>query len=342
MPDVRLASIGRAVPAARYTQRQLYEHRPWPATPLLDRLFVDSPIQARSLFVPPQWYREPRTLTDTNRAWREGAQLLGGQALRDALRTAHVDAEAVDMLGVTTVTGYATPGLDLLLAHQEGLRNNIARAHFNCIGCHAAVPLMRVAANHAQAHPGSYTVALAVEICSACFQAETAADNLVALALFADGAAAAVLSTVAEGPRIVGFGSGYDYDHIDDLGFDLTTSGFRIVLDPSILATVGRAVGGVVEELLEAHGVRREQVSTWCFHPGGSRILDAVQRAMGLDDAAMLASRRVLRAYGNMSSPSVLFVLAEALRDQRPATGTYAVAAAFGPGLGIEAVLLAL
>lgn len=342
MPDVHLNAIGRAVPETRYTQRQLYEHRPWPATPLLDRLFLDSPIHSRALFVPPEWYGEPRTLTDTNRAWLEGARGLGGQALRNALDGAGVAPDAVDLLAVTTVTGYATPGLDLLLARQEGLRPDIARAHFNNIGCHAAVPLLRVAANHAATEPGSQAVALAVEVCSACFQAEAAADNLVALALFADGAAAAVLSTEGTGPTLVGFASGYDYDHIDALGFDLTMSGFRIVLDPSIPATVGRGVGGVVDKLLDTHGVHRDQVSVWCFHPGGSRILDAVQRAMELDDEAMRPSRRVLRAYGNMSSPSVLFVLADALGAGLGRPGTYAVMAAFGPGLGIEAALVAL
>jgi alkylresorcinol/alkylpyrone synthase len=341
MADPRVLGIGRAVPQRRYTQQELYRHSPWEQTALLDRLFLDSPVATRALFVPPEWYRTPRTLTDTNRAWKEGALALGGAALREALALTKTPAHSIDLVAVTSVTGYATPGLDLLLVKQEGLRHDLARAHFNCIGCHAAVPLLKVAADHAARRPGSRAVALAVEICSACFSDDPDPQNLVALALFADGAAAAIVGTEGAGPRLVGFGAAYDLEHLDALGFGLTTGGFRIVLDPGIPGLIARSVGEAVGSLLERHGVRREQVSTWCFHPGGSRILDEVQRTLGLEDDDLAPSRRVLRAYGNMSSPSILFVLAEAMRDGRGPRGTYGVLAAFGPGLGIETALIA-
>jgi alkylresorcinol/alkylpyrone synthase len=341
MPDARILGIGRSVPANRYTQEQLYQHSPWERSPLIDRLFLDSPIASRALFVPPEWYATPRTLTDTNRAWKDGAMLLAGQALRDALARTGTAPHDLDLVAVTSVTGYATPGLDLLLVRQEGLRHDLARAHFNCIGCHAAVPLLKVAADHAARRPGSRAVALAVEICSACFANDDDPQNLVALALFADGAAAAIVSTEGSGPRLVDFGALYDIDALDTLGFGLTTGGFRIVLDPSIPHRIAAGIGHAVDQLLTRNGVRPDQISTWCFHPGGSRILDEVQRTLGLDDPAMLASRRVLRAYGNMSSPSILFVLAEAMRAGAGAPGTYGLLAAFGPGLGIETALLA-
>lgn len=341
MSDARLMAIGRAVPSRRYTQADLYKHSPWEANPLLDRLFLESPIASRGLFVPPEWYLEPRTLTDTNRAWREGALELGSAALREALTRGDTPPGRVDLLAVTSVTGYATPGLDLLLAKREGLRDDLSRAHFNCIGCHAAIPLLKVAADHAARRPGSRAIALAVEICSACFQPSPDPQNLVALALFGDGAAAAVVSTEGDGPRLVDFGAVYDLDHLDALGFDLTTSGFRIVLDPSIPHLIAGSIERAVDALLDKNGVRREQVTMWGFHPGGSRILDEVQRRLSLDDAALAPSRHVLREHGNMSSPSILFVLAEALRRGHGAPGTYGVLAAFGPGLGIETALLA-
>ena len=160
------------------------------------------------------------------------------------------------------------------------------------------------------------------------------------MALFADGAAACVVSTEGEGPEILDFGAAYDLDNLDKLGFTLTTGGFRIVLDPSIPALIGAQIDSTVRHLLHRNRVALDQVSTWCFHPGGSRILDEVQRALGLDDDAMVPSRRVLRGYGNMSSPSVLFVLAESMGRKRPPSGSYGVLAAFGPGLGIETCLL--
>ncbi len=340
MIEPRLLSIGRAVPASRYAQSAIHTHNPWPDSPLIDRLFLESPIQTRALFVPPEWYQTPRTLTDTNQAWLEGALLLGGQALSDGLGRAGIAPADLAMIGVTSVTGYATPGLDLLLARQEALRTDIHRAHFNCIGCHAAVPLLRIAADHVRARPRATAAAVAVEICSACFSNDPDPQNLVALSLFADGAAAAIVGTEGHGPILVDFTSRYDFEHIESLGFDLTTSGFRIVLDPSIPDVIAENIGHTVDGLLERNGVGRAEVSTWCFHPGGSRILDAAQRVLGLSDLDLRASRRVLANYGNMSSPSVLFVLAEALSTQTPPSGSYGVMAAFGPGLGIEAALM--
>jgi len=339
MAEVYLRNLGRAVPARRYTQEELYEHSPWEPTPLIDRLFLDSPVQTRSFFVPPSWYGRARSLTDTNAAWREGALLLGSDALRDALE-GHAQPDELDLIAVTSVTGYTTPGLDLLLARSEGLRPDVARVHFNCIGCHAAIPLLRSAADHLRHRPGQRAVALAVEVCSACFAEDPDPQNLVALSLFGDGAACALLDTEGPGPRIVDFGSRYDFEHIDALGFELTTTGFRIVLDPSIPDHIARAIGDTVEELLARHELTPADVHTWCLHPGGSRILDAAQRALGLSDEQLVPSRRVLRSHGNMSSPSVLFVLAEALAHRPPPPGAWGLLAAFGPGLGIEVCLV--
>ncbi|MCB9671925.1 MAG: type III polyketide synthase [Alphaproteobacteria bacterium] len=345
MPEVRLQSIGRAVPATTYVQQDLLVHSPWGRSPLLERLFLASDVHTRGFVVPPTFFvrdgrGEERSLTQTNAAWLAGALDLGGAALRDALDAAGREAGDVGFVAVTTVTGYATPGLDLLLARQEGLRNDVQRAHFNCIGCHAAVPLLRVARDHVLASPGTLAVAGAVEICSACFRDDDDPQNLVATALFADGAAVAVLGTEGDGPVLVDFGSLYDFEHLDALGFGLDSQGFRIVLDPGIPDRIAANIQAAVGTLLDRHGVRPDDVTLWAFHPGGARILDAVQRSLGLSDAAMRPSRRVLRAHGNMSSPSVLFVLAEALRDDAPTSG-WGVMAAFGPGLGIEVALLA-
>ena len=153
MSAPRLVGLGTAQPDTRYTQSQLYAHSPWEPTPLLDRLFLESAVQSRGLFVPPDYYGTPRTLSETNAAWRDGALQLGGRALEHALADADRPPSTIDHFGVTTVTGYTTPGLDLLLAKDHGLRPDIARVHFNCIGCHAAVPLLRAATEHVIAHP---------------------------------------------------------------------------------------------------------------------------------------------------------------------------------------------
>lgn len=340
MPEPRIVSIGRAVPERSHTQVELIAHSPWEPSPLLDKLIYESPIRTRSLFVPPEFFRRPRTLTETNDAWKEGAMALAGRALTDALAGASLAADRVDVIGVTTVTGYTTPGLDLLLAHHHGMRSDVQRVHFNCIGCHAAVPLLRVVADHVARRPGTVGVAVAVEICSACFSTEPDPQNVVAVTLFADGAACAAVSTEGDGPVLVDFASGFDFAHIDALGFSLTAEGFRIVLDPSIPDRIAASVTDVVDGLLRKNGLTRAEVGLWGLHPGGSRVLDLAQQALGLTEAQMAPSRRVLRTYGNMSSPTILFVLAEALSVEQPPPGTAGVLAAFGPGLGVEAVLL--
>ena len=177
-------------------------------------------------------------------------------------------------------------------------------------------------------------------MCSACFAEDDDPQNLVALSLFGDGAAAAVVASGDEGPELLGFGSRYAFDHMDALGFELGAQGFRIVLDPSIPGHIAHAIEGTVQDLLSRHGLSPSDVDHWCLHPGGARILDAAQRALGLDDSQLRSSRRVLRAAGNMSSPSVLFVLQEELRNRTPAPGSHGIMAAFGPGLGIEVALL--
>lgn len=340
MAEVVIRSIGRAVPETAWNQRDLVRFNPWlDQVGRIDRLFGESPVETRSLFVPPDWYHVPRGLTETNQAWRDGALALGRASVVEALAEAGLGAADIDWFGATSVTGYTTPGLDLLLAKDLGMRPNISRAHFNCVGCHAAVPLLKVAHDHVAAR-GGVAASLAVEICSACFSLDPDPQNLIAVSLFADGAATVILADQGPGPRIVGFGSLFDFDHIEALGFNLTEAGFRIVLDPKIPVRVGIGAEAAVGSLLEAHGVARHQVSRWALHPGGSRILDEVALRLGLSDVEMGPSRQVLRRYGNMSSPSVMFSLVEALSEPPP-PGTFGVVAAFGPGLGVEAALLA-
>lgn len=343
MPEAepRIVSLGRAVPEQRLTQLELYEHSPWEKSPLTDRLVYDSPIRTRALVASPTFYGRPRTLGETNAVWREGAMALAGAALLEALEGAGLAPEGLDAIGVTTVTGYTTPGLDLLLARAHGLRPDIQRLHFNNIGCHAAIPLLRSMADHVGRRPGSRAAAVAVEVCSACFSSDPDPQNIVAVSLFGDGAASVILATEGEGPVLVDFASGFDFEHIDALGFELTTAGFRIVLDPSIPDRIAASVAGVVDGLLSRHGLARSDIARWGLHPGGSRILDAAQHALGLSEEALLPSRRVLRSHGNMSSPSILFVLGEILGEPTPpVSGSFGVLAAFGPGLGIEVALL--
>jgi alkylresorcinol/alkylpyrone synthase len=295
-------------------------------------------VATRALALPPEWWATTRTLEESNAAWRAAAEQLAEAALRDAL--ARRSPAEVDLVAVTTVTGTATPGIDVALALRLGLRPDVARLHLNNLGCHAALPLLRAATDHVRARPGSLAAAVAVEVCSACFQADDDPENLVALSLFADGAAAALVANEGDGPEIVDFASRSDFGAADALGFDLGAKGFRIRLAAEVPARVGEALPPAVDGLLARHGLRRSDVTRWCLHPGGSRVLDVARDALGLDERAIRSSRRVLRGHGNLSSPTVLFVLAESLVEDQARPGDLGVLAAFGPGLGVEVALL--
>ncbi len=334
----RIVGLGLAQPDQRLTQQALYEHSPWGRTALLDKLFLDGPVHSRALVVPPSWWARKRTLTESNEAWRVGAEALGAAALRDALRGR--SAESIDLIAVTTVTGSATPGVDVLLAKSVGLRGSVARIHFNNVGCHAAIPLLRVAADHVRARPEQLAATVAVEVCSACFVADDDPENLVALSLFGDGAAATLVAMNGTGPELIDFETRSDFAASETLGFALTDAGFRIRLHSSVPTLVGAQLPVAVDRLLGRNGLSRADVNRWCIHPGGSRVLDVARDSLGLPEPAVTASRRVLRNYGNMSSPTVLFVLAESVEERAPKAGDVGVLAAFGPGLGIEVALI--
>lgn len=335
----RLVGLGRAEPAQRYTQQALYAHSPWGRTPLLDRLFLDGPVHTRALALPPAWWAAPRTLAESNEAWRLTAEDLAAAALTDAL--GEKDAAGIDLIAVTTVTGSATPGIDVSLARRLALRPDVARLHLNNLGCQAAVPLLRTAADYVRVRPDATAAAVAVEVCSACFAADDDPENLVALSLFGDGAAAAIVSAKGDGPELVDFASHAHFDSAGALGFDLGASGFRIRLAAEVPALVADALPLAVDAVLQRNGLRRRDVARWCLHPGGSRVLDAARDALGLEESMLAASRRVLRAHGNMSSPTVLFVLAESLDAVEVRPGEVGILASFGPGLGVEVALLA-
>jgi len=264
---------------------------------------------------------------------------LGKDAVAAALDAAHVRADDVGLFTVVSCTGYATPGLDILLARDLGMPASTQRLTIGHMGCYAAIPALATV-NDAAAARGLVGVLLCVELVSLHLQpAAPDTEQILSHALFSD-AAAAVVCRPGAGLRLVDVVASTDQAHVEKMTWDITDLGFRMGLSSQVPDVLAAQVGGVVGDLLARNSLDRCAVTGWAVHPGGPRILDVVGDRLGLAGSALDVSRETLRDHGNCSSPTVLMVIDEMLRRRTPEAGDTIVALAFGPGLTLYAALL--
>jgi predicted naringenin-chalcone synthase len=295
---------------------------------------------------PPNWRLDPVPSTAARMEvyQREAPRLAEDATTRCLAMVSPAIAASVSHLLVVSCTGFRAPGLDAHLVHALGLRHDVERVMIGFMGCYAAFTALRTARTICRADPDATVLIVCVELCSLHFQREPTMTNIVANSLFGDGAAAALVRNAngdggGGGFELVDALSRLDRDSGDQMTWTITDTGFLMRLGTEVPATLGDRIEAFVESLLARNGLRREDVGFWAVHPGGRRILEAVQSRLGLGDADMAPSFAVLEDCGNMSSPTILFVLDRILAS-RPVPGTYGVALAFGPGLTLESALL--
>jgi predicted naringenin-chalcone synthase len=347
-----VAGIGTAVPR-RVSQETLCEQYlqflPPQKARLTKAVFQSSMIDYRHVAVDDfvAFYSEPRSTATRNNVWLDASMVLGREAVEKALERAGLQATDIDDFIVVSCTGLDTPGLDLRLAGALGMRPNLRRTVIGSMGCYGAFPGLNRALTSVLARPGSRAIVLCVEICSVHNQTDDSRETIVSGALFADGAAAFVLSSNMEDtpamphlPRVVDTETVCDYQTFDDMSFRVTDEGFRMYMSSYVPNILGANIVSLLEPLLTRNGLTPNSIAHWGIHPGGARILQHLQESLDLDDDAMAASYAVLRDYGNMSSPTILFVLDHIQRQRTPVKGDYGMIMAFGPGLTMEAALL--
>ncbi len=264
--------------------------------------------------------------------------------------------EASDVTHVITVscTGFYAPGPDFMIARELGLPAGVQRYHLGFMGCYAAMPALRLAAQFCEADAAAVVLVVSVELCTLHLRSSNDPDTIVASSLFADGAAAGVVTArpLAEGER------GFDLDRFatritpvgeGDMAWKIGDHGFEMVLSNAIPAIIDEHITGALEPLFEhdasltealATDASSEAVEHWAIHPGGRSILDKVESRLRLTEAQLVPARETLRTYGNMSSATVLFVLKNILESGAAADGDRVAAMAFGPGLTVETALL--
>lgn len=345
-----IGSVGSALPPNYYDQEQLLAALQglWAERHFnlerLAKLHRNVLVGGRHLALPIEEYRSLNGWGTTNDAWIRVAVEVGELAVRRALRAADLGVEDVDAILFTTVTGVATPSIDARLVNRLNLPSRVKRTPIFGLGCVAGAAGIARAADYLRAYPGHVAVLLSVELCSLTLQREDLSiPNLIASGLFGDGAAAVVLGgseTRCTGPRVLASRSVFypQTEHV--MGWDVSERGFGIVLSAEVPEMVSRHLGPDVDSFLDEQGLSRDDVSSWVCHPGGPRVLEAIQNALGIDQADLDLTWRSLAEVGNVSSTSVLLVLEATLNERRPDPGSYGVMLALGPGFCSEMVLL--
>ncbi|WP_242647001.1 type III polyketide synthase [Streptomyces triculaminicus] len=348
----RVASVAVSAPPHRHRQGDIaavFAEAFLSADAVVRRQFTGiaahTGIAYRNLSLPLAEYRRPRTFTEYNETWTATARRVGLDALEQALATAGVRPGEVGAVITTTTTGVSVPSFDAELIQRAGLPGHVARMPLLGLGCAGGAAGLSRVHDYLRGRPDDVAVLVSVELCSLNFQyADTSVANLVATSLFGDAAAAVVVlgarrAREAAGPALVAARSRLHPGTEHLMGMRVGNGGFAAFLSPEVPGFAEKHLPGEVHDFLAGHGLSTEDVAAWVCHPGGPKIMEALDRGLGLPPGALARSRDSLAEYGNVSSASVLDVLRRTLAAP-PATGSTGLLLALGPGLTSELLLL--
>ncbi|WP_261623722.1 type III polyketide synthase [Nesterenkonia marinintestina] len=356
--SARIVSLGTAVPDTAVSQQELRDFfAGQPGTDPLTRRLISAAFDAAGIstrhsvlsglgglpdgvFVAEDGALRRPTTGVRNDLYRETAPDLAADAARRALSDGAVAAEQITHVVSVSCTGFFAPGIDYRLVRDLGLDADVARTHLGFIGCAAALPALRTASQITAAEPHAVVLVVCVELCSLHIRDLPDPEQIVAASVFADGAAAAVVTAddavgTPGGLVLERFGTTLTEEGESDMVWTVGDHGFRMRLSAEVPRIIGREIRSAVQSFLGGEPTP----DTWAVHPGGRSVLDRVEAGLELPDSALTTSRAVLRDRGNMSSATLLFILAELLDDPTIEDAPL-VALAFGPGLTVESALI--
>lgn len=311
--------------------------------PRLLAIFDHARIASRDLMRPLDWYLQPAPPAERNRIYQQEGGALLVAAARDCLEAAKVAAETIDQVIFVSSTGLATPTLDVRLCNELGLPQRVSRLPLWGLGCAAGAAGLARARDYCLAHPRARVLVTALECCSLTLLAEDSSrKNLLATALFSDGAAAVLVAgdqSGYTGVQILASSSHLFPRSESVMGWAFRDQGMELLLSPRLPALVKAEAAVLIDSFLAEQGLDRSELRDFLFHPGGAKILDACRETLELPEAALALSEGVLRRHGNTSSVSVLAVLQDWLARDDRARGE-ALLATFGPGFSAELLLL--
>jgi alkylresorcinol/alkylpyrone synthase len=306
-------------------------------------------VKGRYLAWPLERYKKPTTFEERNHAYIETALDLGEQTICALLDQVQMSPQEIDQLITVSTTGIAVPALDARLMNRIPFSQHMKRLPLFGLGCMGGAAGIARTADYLQGHPQEAVILFAVELCSLTIQRDDLSlENLIASALFGDGAVALLMVGDAHRmaqrpqplPRVIDSQSKFfpQTEHI--MGWDVTKSGFKVLLSADIAELAHSEVGPIMEAFLSRHGLTIADIDHWLVHPGGPKVIQALEAGLGLPDEALTLSWECLAEAGNISSASVLLILDKTMKRSQPKPGEYGVLMAMGPAFSAELVLL--
>lgn len=342
-PTASVAAVSVEFPPHQVGQQEALSGLTGFGGPKFDRFAASAGVQTRRLTLPLPQYGKLSGFTEANNIFIETALELGERALLSALDAAEVKPDEVDVVFSTTVTGLAVPTLEARLATRIGMRPDVKRVPLFGLGCVAGAAGVARMHDYLLAFPSHTSVLLAVELCSLTLQRDDySIANLVAASLFGDAVAAVVAKGSARtsaGPRVLATRSRIYPDTEDVMGWNIGSSGFQIKLSTEVATVAEKYLAEDVRNFLSDHGLTPADIATWICHPGGPKVIEAVENTLELPANALDHTRNSLRDNGNLSSVSVLDVLRANMADPPP-SGSFGLMIAMGPAFCSELVLL--
>lgn len=337
---VYLHGLSTALPPHCLSQTEVRERaaaifgETYPQFERLSKTFDTAGIDKRYSTVPIDWFSQDHGWADRNAAFMTGAKAMFVDAAQRALDDAGWNGADVDCVVTVTSTGIATPSLEAHAFTEMGFRDDIMRVPIFGLGCAGGVSGLSTAQAIAAGQPGSKVLLVVVEACSLSFRADRLQRaDIIATVLFGDGSAAACISTTAPASgKVVTLSQGHQKiwpDTRDIMGWDVDETGFGVVFDRSIPAFVTEEFAAATKGALKAANLNHDQIDRYVCHPGGAKVVDAIERALHLQQGSLNAERDTLRAAGNMSAPTVMFVMKSVL--EAGTTGQM-MGCALGPG----------
>ena len=348
----RVISVGTAEVPHHFSQNEIkkYVYQLFSGNGnMLDRMigvFDNSGIKTRHFTHLPEWYIEGKSFIDRTDSFLKNSILLSKSAISDCLNECSGEYSDIDHIIYVSSTGVATPSIDAHLINELNLDNHIKRTPVWGLGCVGGAVGLSRAYEYTRAYPKSAAVVVCVEICSLAFQREDySKSNIVSLALFSDGAAACLVAGSGHklypksNINLLGSHTTTYKDSLDVMGWEVVENGFKAIFSKHIPTIVRDKVRPNINELTAAHGLTLGDLKHFIVHPGGPKVLKEYEESLGLSEGTFEHSRRVLSEHGNMSSPTVLYVLKEFMDRDKPAPGEYGIVSALGPGFTSELLL---
>lgn len=345
---MKVLTVATANPSLHVTQDEslafILKHIPMKSATrtLYEKVFQNKSIERRSFGLETLEAVLEKDYESINTRFQRAATNLSSQSLTQALENSSLQTQDLDYLVTATCTGYLCPGLSSYIIEKLDLKPTVHHADLAGMGCGAAIPALKSALNFVRAHPGARAAVVCTEICSAAMYADDAPDLVISNGIFADGSAAAIVSSADSDPAaltVIDVKSLIQPAWRESLRFRTKNGYLRNVLSKEVPMQAAAAVSNITQTLLAENNLNKNDVRHWLVHSGGEKILGAIAEEINLN-GELDPSRTILREHGNMSSPTVLYVLEHVLKTKKPKSGEWGVLASFGAGFSAHAALL--